>query len=275
MIAVAIESPPKLAPKRKSTRKVEEVTPLADTVEPDPGFICEEPQHDYESAPSSPKPVVPAKRATSGVSAGGRRKKTKRELEDEDRNWDEKPKKTAEKVAVKSRNTKVGRKVPVTCGKVNAEKVLDAAVEAAAVIEAKTEIEAPSPKSAVKGRVAKAKVAGKLPIEEVVERNLEEVEETPAPLKATRRSKTTKAATTVGASNTEDIEGTLDPTETGAGAKSPTAETEATPAPPERKSATPVSSSKKTPTNTPGRVPFRVGLSRKSKIPSLLRGFRK
>jgi len=272
MIAVAIESPSKPAQKRKSTtRNAEGVTPPADTVEPDHDLVHEKPQHDYESAPSSPKPVAPAKRATSGVSAGGRKKKAKRELEDEDRDWDEKPKKTAEKAAVKSRNTKVGRKVPVICGRVNAEKVLDAA----AVIEDKTDIEAPSPKAAVKGRAAKAKVAGKLPVEEVVEQNLEEVEEAPAPLEATRRSKTTKAAATAGASNTEDNERILDPTETGTGAKSPAAETEATPAPPECKSATPVSSSKKMPTTPPGRVPFRVGLSRKSKIPSLLRGFRK
>lgn len=151
---------------------------------------------------------------------------------------------------------------------------MDAAVEATAVIEDKTEIKAPSPKSAVKGRAAKTKVVGKLPVEEVSEQDLEEVEEAPAPLKIARKSKTTKAAT-AGASNTEDNEGILDPTETVAGAKSPVAETETTPAPPERKSATPVSSLKKTPTTTPGKVPFRVGLSRKSKIPSLLRGFRK
>jgi len=152
---------------------------------------------------------------------------------------------------------------------------LDAAVEATAVIEDKTEIKAPSPKSAVKGRAARTKVVGKLPVEEVVEQNLEEVEEAPAPLKIARKSKTTKAATTAGASNTEDNEEILDPTETVAVPKSPVAKTETTPAPPERKSATPVSSLKKTPTTTPGRVPFRVGLSRKSKIPSLLRGFRK
>ena len=127
----------------------------------------------------------------------------------------------------------------------------------------------------MKGRAAKTKVVGKLPMEEVVEQNLEEVEEAPAPPKTARKSKTTKAATTAGASNTEENGGILDPTEAVAGAKSPVTETETTPAPPERKSATPVSSLKKTPTATPGRVPFRVGLSRKSKIPSLLRGFRK
>lgn len=115
MIAVAIESPSKPAQKRKSTtRNAEEITPSTDILDPNPDLIYEKPQHDYESDPSSPKPVVPAKRATSGASAGRRKKKAKQELEDEDENWDMEPKRTTKKAAVKSRNAKVGRKVPMT-----------------------------------------------------------------------------------------------------------------------------------------------------------------
>ncbi|CAZ85754.1 unnamed protein product [Tuber melanosporum] len=259
MIAVSIESPPKPVRERGSiTRKTEEINPPADVVEPDSDFMHENPQHDYESAPSSPKPVIPAKRAASGVSAGKRKKKTKPELEDEEENWDEKLKETTKKAAVKSRNA----------------KVLDTAV-----IEDKAGIGDPLPKPAVRGRAAKAKVARKLPVEdeeeEAVEENLEEVEETPAALKAAARSNTTKVATTAGASETEDKRETPALAEPGADTKFSRAETETTPAPPERKSATPASASKKPAVTTPGRVPFRVGLSRKSKIPSLLKGFRK
>ncbi|KAG0639660.1 hypothetical protein HOY80DRAFT_962006 [Tuber brumale] len=259
MIAVSIESPPKPVKKRESTaRKTEEINPPADTVEPNSDFMHEEPQHDYESAPSSPKSVIPAKRAASGVSAGRRKKKNKQELEDEDGNWDGEPRETTKKAAVKSRNA----------------KVLDTAV-----IEGGAEIEALPPKPAARGRAAKSKVTRKLPVEdeeeEAVEEKLEEVGEAPAPLKTAARSNTAKAATTAGASKAEDKRETSAPAEHGADTESPGAGTETTPAPPERKSATPASASKKAPATTPGRVPFRVGLSRKSKIPSLLKGFRK
>ncbi|PWW74627.1 hypothetical protein C7212DRAFT_209369 [Tuber magnatum] len=262
MIAVAIESPSKPARKHKSTAgDAEEIDLPADVMESNSDLMHEMPQHDHESALSSPKPVVPAKRAVSGASTGRRKKKTKQEVEDEDMNWDEKPKKTAKKDVVKSRVT----------------KVLDAAVEATAAIEDEIGVEAPQPKPAVKGRAAKAKAVRKLPVEvgEVVEQNLEEVAKAPAPLKTPTKSKTTKATATASSSETGDKEETPAPTESRAGIKSPGPETETTPAPPERKSATPAPDSIKAPTTTPGRVPFRVGLSRKSKIPSLLRGFRK
>ncbi|RPA90309.1 hypothetical protein L873DRAFT_1831744 [Choiromyces venosus 120613-1] len=257
MIAVAIESPPKSAQKRKSTAgKAEEVGPPGDTMESNFDLVYENPQHDYESAPPSPEPVVPAKRAASGASVGGRKKKTREELEDEDDNWDEKPKKATKKAGVKGKNT----------------KVLDVAAEAVAVIEDEAEIEVPPLKSAAKGRAAKggktaaakAKAAKNLSAEEeVVEQKPEEAEETPG---AGRRASALK---------TEDKKEALAPAEPQADIQPTKAETETTPAPPERKSATPASTSKITSTPTPGRVPFRVGLSRNSRIPSLLKGFRK
>ncbi|CUS08569.1 unnamed protein product [Tuber aestivum] len=278
MIAVAIESPSKPVQKCKSTvGDVERIDPVVDIMESNSDLTHGMPQHDYESAPPSPKPVIPAKRAVSGASTGGRKKKTKQEVEDEDINWDEKPKKAAKKDAVKSRNAKVGGKMSVTRGRVNSKKVLDTEVEATTATEDKAEIEAPSPKPAARGRAAKAKVIRKSPMEaeEVVEQDLEEVEEAPAPLKTPKKSKSAKATTAASVSKAGDKKETPAPTEPGADIKSPGSETGTTPAPPERESATPASDSKKASTTTPGRVPFRVGLSRRSKIPSLLRGFRK